>query len=107
MQGWYLGALIFSLLGMALLDYRYKIALFANPLRTAATLGGSVLAFLLWDLICIEARVFFEGQNDLLLGLRIYPHLPIEEPLFLLLLCYVSLILFRLATRWDKSRESK
>ncbi|MEN9737457.1 MAG: hypothetical protein RJA26_690, partial [Actinomycetota bacterium] len=31
MQGWYLGALIFSLLGMALLDYRYKIALFANP----------------------------------------------------------------------------
>ena len=107
MQGWYLGALIFSIFGMGFLDYRHKLALFVKPAQTLLTLGASVLVFLIWDLICIEAGIFFEGQNDLLLGVGLWRHLPIEEPLFLLLLCYLSLQLFQLAERYDRRGGKK
>ena len=90
----YLGLLTFSLIGVTLIDYRYKLALFAQTLRTVATVSIGVLFFLLWDVTGISLGVFFKGESDLLCGVLLAPELPLEELLFLLLVCHCSLLLF-------------
>ena len=90
----YLGLLTFSLVGVTLIDFRYKLALFFQPLRTLATLAIGVLFFLLWDVTGIALGVFFKGESELLSGVLLATELPLEELLFLLLLCHCSLLLF-------------
>jgi lycopene cyclase domain-containing protein len=52
------------------------------------------LFFLLWDVTGITLGVFFKGESDLLCGVLLAPELPLEELLFLLLVCHCSLLLF-------------
>lgn len=82
----YLGALLVSLGGLALIDRRLRLAFWAHPRRTALCLGIGVAGFLLWDVA----------------GLLLAPDLPVEEAVFLTLLCYVAL----LAWRWFDRRAA-
>jgi lycopene cyclase domain-containing protein len=91
---WYLAGLLFSLFGLGFIDYRYRLALFAQAARTVATVAVSVSVFLVWDLLGIGLHVFFIGENTWLTGITIAPNLPVEEPVFLTLLCYTILLLF-------------
>ena len=90
----YLAVLLFSLTGLALIDYRYRLAFFENRMRASAAVFLPVLFFLLWDAAGIVLGIFFRGQTAHLTGILLAPELPLEEPVFLALLCYTTLILF-------------
>lgn len=95
MPGLYALALIISLAGLASLDARYKLAFWHNARRTTKTLAAAMVFFVLWDLADIGLGIFFVGPSSLLTGLRLAPEFPVEELLFLLLLTYVPLLLYR------------
>lgn len=105
--GGYLIALIISIGCLLLIDSRAKLAFFLSPKRTAATLLVGVSLFLIWDLVGVTIGIFFEGNSGLLLGLNIYPQVPIEEPVFLFLLCYTILLGYLGASRFGKAKVDK
>jgi lycopene cyclase domain-containing protein len=102
MPGAYLLALTLSVLGLVGIDQRHKIAFFKHPKRSALTLLVAVPFFILWDLTGIWFGVFFEQNKSFSVGLDLLPNLPVEEPVFLLLLCYTLLITYLLAERRQK-----
>jgi len=101
----YLGALLVSLGGMALIDRRYRLAFWAHPRRTAICLGVGVGGFLLWDVAGLLLGIFARGESPHMTGLLLAPELPVEEAVFLTLLCYVALIAWRWFDRQAALRE--
>ena len=99
----YLAALTVSLLGMGLIDFKHKLALFAQPVRSAITIAVAVTVFLIWDLVGISQGIFFRGEGPYLTGIAIGPELPIEEVFFLTLLSYTILIAYLGFAKWRKS----
>ena len=98
----YLGALLLSLGGLALLDRRFRLAFWDDARRAAWTVGIGVAAFLLWDAAGLVLGIFARGDSPHMTGLLLAPELPVEEVFFLTLLCYVAL----LAWRWfDRTAE--
>ena len=94
MQYAYLIGLIFSIIGLALFDWRFKLG-FSTNLK-AATLATvlPLIFFLLWDGAGIALGIFFRGETSHLTGLVIAPELPLEELFFLFLLNYTTLTIF-------------
>lgn len=99
----YLLALAISILGMGLIDYKHKLALFIQPLRTIITLTVAVVVFLIWDLVGIALGIFFRGEGPYLTGITIAPELPIEEVFFLTLLSYTILIAYLGFKKWRRN----
>ena len=91
----YLIGLCISLVGLAVIDYRYKLAFWHNAHRTMWTIGTAISVFVIWDILGILLGIFFHGGSPWTLALRILPEFPIEELFFLSLLCYVTLLLYR------------
>jgi lycopene cyclase domain-containing protein len=100
----YLGALLVSLAGLAFLDRRYRLALFVETRRTLLTVGLGVAFFLVWDALGVGLGIFFVGDAPYLTGLRVAPEVPIEEPFFLALLVYQTLLLWRALSRGKAAR---
>lgn len=92
----YLGFILFSFFGMAILDHKYKLAFFSNARKTGLIIITGLAIFLVWDLLGIALGIFFYGGSEITTGLMILPEVPIEEIFFLLFLCYFSLITYRL-----------
>lgn len=92
MSGFYLLGLLVSIAGLVGLDARFRLFLFAAPVRALAVLAVGVAGFLLWDIIGISAGIFFEGNRSLLVGLDLAPQLPVEEVAFLVLLCETAMV---------------
>jgi len=90
----YLGGLLFSLLGCALIDYRYKLGFWLSVRASAFAIVIPVVFLLSWDFAGIALGIFFRGESHQLTGLLLAPELPVEEPIFLTLLCYSTLIVF-------------
>lgn len=90
----YLFGLLFSICGLALIDFRFKLAFFKRPLIAAAAIAISVAFFSLWDLAGISMGIFFRGHATYLSGFTIAPEFPVEELFFLTLLSYSTLIVF-------------
>lgn len=99
MPGLYLGLLVFSLVGMAITDFRWKLALFDDARRAVLVIVLSVVFFVGWDIAGVANGVFFKGDSNLLVGWDIAPEIPIEEILFLTLLSHLALIAFRFVER--------
>lgn len=97
----YLAALAVSLIGLACLDWRHRVALFAAPRRTLLTVAAGVAVFLLWDIAGVSLGIFFRGDAPYLTGVTIAPEVPVEEVLFLTLLCYQTLLLWLAFGRRD------
>jgi lycopene cyclase domain-containing protein len=91
----YLGALAFSLGGLAVLDRKFRLAFWSDWRRAAASVGIGVVGFLAWDLAGLGLGVFARGDSPHMTGLLIAPELPVEEVFFLTLLCYVALLAWR------------
>ena len=105
MIGLYLAAILLSMLGIGLIDYRHKIALFGGfARRTLGVVGAGVLFFLVWDVFGIAFGVFFRGSSGAYLGIEVLPELPLEEVFFLTFLCYLTVIAWRLAWRVSSAR---
>ena len=89
----YLLALLFSLAGVTAIDFRFRLAFFALPKVAFVSLLVPYVMLIVWDLVGIAQEVFFKGESPVLLeGWLIAPNFPLEELLFLALLCYTSLI---------------
>ncbi|RAZ34696.1 lycopene cyclase domain-containing protein [Microbacterium sp. SMR1] len=104
MPGLYLLALLVSLCGVGLLDRRFRLAFWRDRRRTviASVLGTAF--FLLWDAVGIATGVFVKGDSPALLGVDLAPHLPLEEPVFLLFLSYLALVAYGGARRRHEGR---
>lgn len=100
----YLGAILFSIFGMLVLDYRFRLAFFVYPWRAALSILIGLVIFLVWDILGIHLGIFFDGGSPLTTGFMVAPDLPIEEFFFLFFLCYFTLIIYRLGEkRWRRT----
>ena len=88
----YLAGLLLSLAAMALVDARWRLAFWRSPGASALAVGVGTVLLLIWDLTGIGFGVFFRGDSPWATGIVLAPELPIEEPVFLLFLCYLSLV---------------
>ncbi|EEI17730.1 lycopene cyclase domain-containing protein [Corynebacterium lipophiloflavum] len=87
----YLIVLLLTLGCMVLCDWRWTLAFFADP-RRAAVLSLSVVAlFLLWDALGIATGTFFRGDSPFMTGIELAPEMPLEEPMFLFFLTYLTM----------------
>ena len=92
----YLVAIVVSMLGMVVLDWRYKLALWEDFRRTIVTVAIGVTVFIIWDIFGIALGIFFSGHSEFMSGVYLAPEFPIEELLFLTFLCYFTLIMYRI-----------
>ena len=99
MPGLYLAAILASAAGILLIDRRWRLAAWSSPGRTALAVGIGTSFFLAWDAVGITWGVFVKGDSDLLLGVDLAPHLPLEEPVFLAFLSYLTLVAWSGAMR--------
>ena len=99
MSFFYLLGLLAAIAGLALLDFRHKLA-FAKNAKHFFLILTSVAFFLIWDYAGISLGIFFRGESNLLSGLLLSDELPLEELFFLTLLSYNALILLKIFTRF-------
>lgn len=104
MRAAYLAALLISLAGMVVIDLRWRLVMWRDARRGAITLGVGLAAFGVWDAIAIGNGIFLRGDGQWSTGIEIAPHMPIEEPVFLLFLCYLALIAVNGARRLLQAR---
>ncbi|WP_234983331.1 lycopene cyclase domain-containing protein [Demequina sp. NBRC 110053] len=102
----YLIALMVSLLGLGTLDWRYRLALFADARRTLLTVAVAVAIFLVWDLIGVGLGIFFIGDAPYLTGWTVAPEVPVEEVAFLTLLTYNTLLVWLALSRRRERRRT-
>ncbi len=100
----YLGALALSLAGLAIIDRRWRLAFWHAPRRAALCLVIGVVGFLLWDVAGLLLGIFTRGESPHMTGLLLAPDLPVEEAVFLTLLCYVALLAWRGLETWRAAR---
>lgn len=93
-QFYYLSSLIFAIIGMLIIDYRFKLAFFNKPKVALLTMIISIAFFIIWDIAGINLGIFFNGDSNYDLGLFLFNEFPIEEIFFLFLLNYTALILY-------------
>ena len=102
----YLGALLFSLGGSALLDWRFRLTFWRDARKATWTMILGIAFFIVWDLSGIALGIFFRGVTDLMTGILLAPELPLEEVFFLALLCYTTLnVLGAVAVRERRRRR--
>lgn len=103
-QWYYLLALVIALAGLATLDWRYKLALWYKRRRTLLTIIICVGIFLAWDVAGIALGIFKHGGSVYSLPLQLAPEFPMEELIFLTLLCYNALLLMRAGEKlWPRT----
>jgi len=95
----YLAALLFSIAGMAILDWRYKLFFWAHWRRATIVLAVGLVFFLVWDMAGVDLHIFFPGDSSWDTGWMIAPGVPVEELFFLTLLCYFTMNVFELFGR--------
>lgn len=101
---YYLIGLLIGITGMAIIDWRYKLAFWHNARRTLITLAIAIGVFIIWDILGIALGIFFHGGSPYALPLRIAPEFPIEELFFLTLLCYCTLVIYQgVSRRWPRT----
>lgn len=103
----YLSGLIFSLVGLGLLDWRFRTAFTVNKKAAAFAILIPTIFFIIWDVAGIAMGIFFRGDTSHLTGIVLAPEFPIEELFFLLLLNYTALTLFTTVSRVIKKRSNK
>ena len=89
----YLGCLLLSLAGIVLVDVRHRLFLGRDPVRALIVLAIGTVFFLLWDAAGIAMGIFFRADGVFSTGIVLAPELPLEEPVFLLFLCELTMVL--------------
>ena len=95
----YLAGLLFSIFGMAVLDRRFRLFFWQDARRASIVLGVGVVFFLIWDAVGVADHIFFPGESPFDTGWMLAPGIPIEELLFLTLLCYFTMNLYEVVSR--------
>ncbi|WP_295121493.1 lycopene cyclase domain-containing protein [uncultured Leifsonia sp.] len=89
----YLVCLLAASGALVLLDSRFRLVFWRDARRAAVVLVVALAFFLAWDAVGIVAGVFARGRSPFMTGIELAPELPLEEPVFLAFLCYLTLIL--------------
>lgn len=89
----YLAALLVSLGCILLIDMRFRLFLWRAPRRALLVLAAGVAFLLAWDLAGIGLGIFFRAETRYMTGILIAPELPLEEPVFLLFLCQLTMVM--------------
>lgn len=95
MRAAYLVALLLSGGGLTLVDRRWHLLFWRDARRAAVVVGAGVAVLLVADLVGIALGLFFRAPTRVMTGLLLAPELPVEEPVFLAFLCYLTLLLVR------------
>lgn len=99
----YLIGLLASIGGIALLDRRFRLAYWYDRRRTLITVAFGLVTFVVWDLLAIRLGIFIHGDSNFALPFTLLPEFPPEEPLFLVLLCYSTLVIYNAGGRkWQR-----
>jgi len=102
----YLLVLLVGISGLLLADAYLKLVFFYQPRAAIKTIACLMAILLLADLAGIRLGIFFTNQRYVT-GLHIFsPNLPIEEFVFLFLLSYVTLIVYRLINPQDGRKNA-
>ena len=100
----YLSFLIISLIGLGLIDRRWRLVMFDAPRTAGVSLALLVGFFVCWDLAGIGLHIFSTNQTYVS-GINLgSPNLPLEEILFLTLLNYVVLICYQGLSGSERTR---
>lgn len=89
----YLAALLLAIGCMVLLDWRFRLFFWRDARRATIVLVIGVVFFVAWDVAGIALGIFARGETAVMTGLVLAPELPIEEPVFLAFLCYLTMVL--------------
>lgn len=89
----YLAMLLAAIGCIVLIDRRFALFFWRDARRAALVLVAGVVFFLAWDLFGIGLGIFFRGETAIMTGVLLAPELPLEEPLFLAFLCYLTMVL--------------
>jgi lycopene cyclase domain-containing protein len=103
----YLGGLVAGILCMLLLDVRYRLVFAAAGGRAAIVLAIGVAFFLAWDVAGIALGIFHRAENAVSTGILLAPELPLEELVFLVFLCYLTLVLWSGTMRLMAAKEGR
>ena len=104
----YLIALAVALAGMVILDRRFGLFFWRSAVRATIVLVVGLAFFVLWDLQGIRLGIFFRGETSFMTGWQWAPQLPLEEPVFLLLLCYLTMNVYGALTPGGRvAREAR
>jgi lycopene cyclase domain-containing protein len=95
----YLAGLVIALTGMVALDWRLRLFFWRDWRRALIVLVTGLAFFLLWDTQGIRLGIFFRGETSFMTGIPLARELPLEEPFFLLLLCYLAMNLYGYLSR--------
>ncbi|MCK2037505.1 lycopene cyclase domain-containing protein [Microbacterium sp. SSW1-49] len=95
----YLAALLVSLGCMLLLDWRFRLFFWRDPLSAFVVTVIGLAFFLVWDVAGITGGIFFRGDATIATGVVLAPELPIEEPVFLLFLVVCTMVIYTGAVR--------
>lgn len=89
----YLASLLAAIGCMVLIDHRFRLFFWRDARRAAIVLAAGLVFFLIWDFFGIGLGIFFRGETAIMTGVLLAPELPLEEPLFLAFLCYLTMVL--------------
>lgn len=101
----YGAALLVSTGCIALLDARWRLALWRAPGRSLLALAITVAVLVVWDIVGIAAGVFLHLPSAWASGIMLGPAFPIEELLFLVFLGYLTLVLLGAAQAWKERQR--
>ena len=103
----YLAGLLAVIGCMMLIDARWRLVFWRAPAAAAVTVAVGVAFFLAWDAAGILLGVFFRGRSEIVTGVELAPELPLEEPVFLAFLCYLTLVLVLGIERMLRARDAR
>ena len=107
MSALYLIGLLIGLVGMVVLDVRYRLFFGRAPRRATIVMVLGFAFFLAWDAAGVGLGIFFRGDLSLLTGVQLAPEIPLEEIFFLLLLCYLTMNVYGSLSHWSSSRRRR
>lgn len=93
MSAIYLLCLLAATACVVAVDLRFRLFLGRSWRQALLVLAAGLTFFLVWDLAGIGLGIFARGDAPYLTGIMIAPELPIEEPVFLLFLCEITMVL--------------
>lgn len=99
MSALYLGILVVLIGCMILIDRRWHLAFWRDARRATIALLAGVALLLVIDIIGIALGVFYRASTWAMTGILLGPELPLEEPIFLAFLVYLTLNLLSAAER--------
>lgn len=95
----YAASLLFSIACLAWIDRTHHLAFWQNARQAAFTITTAVIYFVAWDISGIKLNIFYAANSTYRSGIMLGQSFPIEELLFLFLLCYTILLFWAYRSR--------